>query len=1107
MTGEAHMRLELRVLGGFELRRDGEPIHHWPRAGARQLLKRLVVSERQAMRAEALAESFWPEDSSDRVMQRLHNLLYLVRKTLQPDDAFEPCLRTDGGTVRLITCETLWIDVVEFERQLDAAALSGEQGPLEHALTLYRGRLLGDEADDDWLAPRRAQLEGRFVAVSHRLATLQIQQGRLQAAIQTLNRLLAEVPGHEPAHRELIILYGRLGRAEDVQRQFSECVAILQRELDVEPSAETCTAHRDAQALSSAARPAREADSRRSSPSRTQANAPERWTAPHPVVELLGRDEALRSAVQQLRDGVRLLSLVGTGGIGKTQLAIRVAHEAQEAYPQGACFVPLAEAQPGELYPAIARALGLKLSRQEEPKATVQCALERSRMLLVVDNFEHMLGDAAELALLLQQCVGLALLVTSRIRLNLAMETCMTVLPLPVDSTGLELPDALRLFVKCARRIRPDLALRDDDFEEVTAITRCLGGLPLAIELAAARLPLFSLSELRQAVEASFLVVTGGGADRPRRQRSLLHSFSWSYALLSANEQSLLLLLGLCDASFDRHDARGLVIADAADPELELQTLVELGFVMHARAQVTELDTKVESRFEIAPAIRQFIRQELSRNAERIMLQLRFIDHVVNRVDRLDAAINSADWKQSHAALSEFAVQSPNFFAALNVAQAANQPAEVCRLVTSLAQLWFYSGMWHETNWWIALANTQVQALLPERRARLMLSICAYWREYRCLDQAVSAATRAVEFAKAARQSDEQVRALMLASAFQLERNPDEAADLLCQAETLVPQLNDTQLRRSFAQSWAMRQMDHGDLESARLLLEQCDEEFKQSDDAHTRMIRCAILGLVNFHLGHYVEANARFDQALSSELSAAARPTRRVMFLLQQSWIYCCQTNALEAQQALNLARKEIPRAQAESMLPVLTWVEGQIAFLAGELPKAIEILVPAVLHPSNYQDRLEAHEASLWCFWAAMQNGSADVAAMALSTMLRGPDHGMLVRPRVLEAASAWLLTQSLEEAAALALLQADCIRRQKSIALFPIDRAMSEETRVKLAQRLGADWQTRWQYRTPPIDGRNPVAWLLDVVPNTHAVVKASTQGELVESGVMPATARRR
>jgi DNA-binding SARP family transcriptional activator len=251
MTGRANMRLELRVLGGFDVRCDGEPIRQWTRAGPRQLLKRLVVNERQSIRAEALAEAFWPDDRSDRGMQRLHQLVYLLRKTLQSASSSAqhpetgvPCLRTDDGVVRLVSGETLWIDVVEFERQLDAAAPTNEeQGPLEQALTLYRGRLLGDDADDDWLAPRRAQLEGRFVAASYRLATLQIQQGRLQAAIQTLNKLLAEVPSQELAHRELITLYGRLGRAADVQRQFNECVAILQRELDVQPAAETCTAH------------------------------------------------------------------------------------------------------------------------------------------------------------------------------------------------------------------------------------------------------------------------------------------------------------------------------------------------------------------------------------------------------------------------------------------------------------------------------------------------------------------------------------------------------------------------------------------------------------------------------------------------------------------------------------------------------------------------------------------------------------------------------------------------------------------------------------------------------------------------------------------------
>jgi AAA domain len=180
-----------------------------------------------------------------------------------------------------------------------------------------------------------------------------------------------------------------------------------------------------------------------------------RWALPHPVVELLGRNEAVASAVQQLRDGVRLFSLVGTGGVGKTQLAIRIAHDAQQHYPQGACFVPLAESRPGELYPAIARAMGLKLPPHEEPKVTVWRALQHSRLLLVVDNFEHMLGEAAELALMLAHCAQLSLLVTSRMRLNLVAETCVAVPPLAVEHSGKEQPEALQMFIACARRVGP----------------------------------------------------------------------------------------------------------------------------------------------------------------------------------------------------------------------------------------------------------------------------------------------------------------------------------------------------------------------------------------------------------------------------------------------------------------------------------------------------------------------------------------------------------------------------------------------------------------------------------------------------------------------------
>jgi hypothetical protein len=120
-----------------------------------------------------------------------------------------------------------------------------------------------------------------------------------------------------------------------------------------------------------------------------------------------------------------------------------------------------------------------------------------------------------------------------------------------------------------------------------------------------------------------------------------------------------------------------------------------------------------ESRFEVPPAIREFVRQVLQQHADQAALQLRFIDHFVNSADRLDAAIAASDWKATGDALREFATQSSNFFAALNVAHRADQPAEVCRLVASLARLWFHSGMWHDASHWIELAGEQVQALAP----------------------------------------------------------------------------------------------------------------------------------------------------------------------------------------------------------------------------------------------------------------------------------------------------------------------------------------------------------------------------------------------------------
>jgi predicted ATPase/DNA-binding SARP family transcriptional activator len=1102
----ATARLELRILGDFELRRGSEIIHQWPRIGPRQLLKRLAVSERQTANAEALAESFWPNDTGARVMRRLHHLVYLLRKTLEPGVPGSSIVHSGNGIVRLLTGDALWIDLVEFEQRLNGSSASlhdGEGGRdsesaadkdvrLEQALSLYRGRLLSDDRDEDWLSLRRLHTEGLFVAASHRLAKQQAQQGRPQAAAQTLQRLLQQVPSDEAAHRELISAYGRLGRREDVQRQFNECIFALQH-LDAEPDAQTHAAYKEAQALSRAVQnPLPNAASTAALAQAAPAHTSRRWSVPRPLVQLLGRDDALQSVAQQLREQTRLLSLVGTGGVGKTQLAIRIAYDLQQTYPQGACFVPLAESRPGELYPAVARALGLKLPRHEEPKATLWRALQHSRLLLVLDNFEHMLAEAAELTPMLQHCEHLSLLVTSRMRLNLVAETCVTVPPLTVDQEGEECPDALRMFIACAQRVRPGVQWGGSDADEAAAITRCLDGLPMAIELAAARLPLFSPGELRRAIETSLQVVTGGGADRPRRQRSLRDSFGWSFALLSANEQALLMQLSLCDASFDHRDARGLAGAGVKDPELELQTLVELGFVMPASVRAGTPDAPVESRFQIAAAMREFVRQELLQNAERDLLHRRFIDHFIQRADRLDASINATDWDAARLALAEFGDQNPNFFAALMLARENEAPEAVCRLVASLARLWPYSGTWHEAKAWIEWASAKVLATAPVYRSRLMTNVAAYWREYRSIDQATEAAALAIQFAEEAHQPTEHLHALLAAFGLRWgERGDRGAVALLRQAEQLAHQLGDDRLTGWVVTTVVDFETSDGNLETKRKALEACENEFKHADDVGTRLRRHMDLVVANLYMGDYVEAHTRFDHALSLKQRTVAQPAWCATTLMFRAGVYCVQMDAKNAQRTASLAREAVRDAQAEDIMPSLAWLEGQMAMLACDWHKAVALLRSGLSYTPKDNEPWEALEALLACAWAAMQIESDDLAGEALSALVGSTSMNTLDYPRVAQAAAVWLLRQGHEKTAALAWLQADALRRRKGIMQFPIDRAMSEETRVDLMHRLGDDWEVWWQAKTPACDGDRPLAWLADVVSNVRQSRGDATQ----------------
>jgi predicted ATPase/DNA-binding XRE family transcriptional regulator len=373
-----------------------------------------------------------------------------------------------------------------------------------------------------------------------------------------------------------------------------------------------------------------EAAARRPAARRTTAAESSRRTLPAPLTQLIGREREVADIASLLRrEEVRLLTLTGPGGVGKTRLAVEVAERSREAFADGVVFVPLAPLRDPEVVPsALAETLGVT----DVANRTLQEALEQhlrdKQMLILLDNFEHLLAATPVVAGLVEACPGLTVLATSRASLRLVGEHQFPVSPLPLPeaiSTAardvlLKSP-AVELFCQRARAAVPTFELTAQNAQAVASICRSLDGLPLAIELAAARIKLFSPRALLERLDRRLYLLAGGPRDLPERHQALRDAIAWSHELLGAGEQRLFRRLAVFAGGFTLEAAEAVCGPGGVDRPEENGVLDRLAALVDAsllvsRSQISAGREDEGPRFTMLETIREYAAERLRSSGE-----------------------------------------------------------------------------------------------------------------------------------------------------------------------------------------------------------------------------------------------------------------------------------------------------------------------------------------------------------------------------------------------------------------------------------------------------------------------------------------------------------
>jgi predicted ATPase/class 3 adenylate cyclase len=425
----------------------------------------------------------------------------------------------------------------------------------------------------------------------------------------------------------------------------------------------------------------------------------------HPTA-LLGRKRELAEVRELFEDGARLVTLTGPGGTGKTRLGLQVAADLLDHYPDGVFFVPLAPiSDPNLVISAVAQILGLRETGGRSLSETVTSSLRERQLLLLLDNFEQILPAARLVADLLAACPRLTVLVTSRAALRLRGEREYAVPPLalpdPKRETSVEVLRAyaaVALFTERAVDARASFGLIEENASTVAEICRRLDGLPLAIELAAARIKLVSPEALLHRLDRRLPLLTGGARDLPERQRTLRDTITWSYDLLDEAEQALFRRLGTFIGGCTIEAAEAVCDADG---EIGIDVLDGIASLVDKSLLRQEDGPDGEPRLTTLETIREYALEWLEASGEAAELRRRHADYCVMLAER--AAPELRGHGQA-ACLARLEADHDNLRAALRWAIEQGEVESGLRLAGALAWFWYVHGHWTAGLGWLEAA-------------------------------------------------------------------------------------------------------------------------------------------------------------------------------------------------------------------------------------------------------------------------------------------------------------------------------------------------------------------------------------------------------------------